>query len=238
MKALLFLIPAALIVVPFANAGTVTLPPARDNTIFASATGHLSNGAGPAVFAGNNSSSLTRRALLLFDIASYVPAGATVTGAELRVYVSSTPNETPHPINLHRALSGWGEGASSSGGGGGAPAQPGDATWIHTWFEDSLWTTPGGDFDETISASVTVADTGFYSLSGLGLVADVNAWLQGDNPEFGWFLLGNETEASTARRIDSRESADPVKRPTLILQTDTSTSIEIETWSGFKSRFR
>src|SRR6185503_18522040 len=63
----------------------------RDNTLFQSATGTLSNGAGPVFFAGD-AGLVPRRGLVRFDVAGPVPAGAIVIGAELSLNLSMAPN--------------------------------------------------------------------------------------------------------------------------------------------------
>ncbi len=57
--------------------------------------------------------------------------------------------------------------------GGGIASTIGDATWIHTSFDTSLWSSPGGDFLAIPSATVPVGSaTGVYTWSGAGLAAD------------------------------------------------------------------
>uniref|UniRef100_UPI0035B4BD31 DNRLRE domain-containing protein n=1 Tax=Promineifilum sp. TaxID=2664178 RepID=UPI0035B4BD31 len=107
---------------------TVTLAPLKDNTLYESATGALSNGAGQYLFAGQTANDLTRRAALAFDL-SGLPAGATVTAATLTLSMSKTiAGETP--VTLHALQKAWGEGASDALGeeGAGAAALTGDAT--------------------------------------------------------------------------------------------------------------
>ncbi|HSP56334.1 MAG TPA: hypothetical protein VLS25_12185, partial [Dehalococcoidia bacterium] len=168
------------------------LGPEKDSTLIESATGALSNGSGPAIFAGRTSAGLDsiRRALVDFDIASRVPPGSTVTMAVLTLNLSST-NTGPVPVHLHRVLADWGEGVSFASGGGGAAATPGDSTWIHRFYPDTFWAHAGGDFEPTPSAVALVDQLGPYSWGSTdGMVADVQAWL--DHPETanGWILLG------------------------------------------------
>ena len=55
-------------------------------------------------------------------------------------------------------LADWGEGTSVAPGeeGDGAPATTNDATWRHRFFDTIFWTTEGGDFSGTVSASQSV----------------------------------------------------------------------------------
>ena len=57
---------------------TVSMSPQKDNTIYSS-DGAVSNGQGISLFTGKTNGGVTHRALLKFNIASLVPAGATIT---------------------------------------------------------------------------------------------------------------------------------------------------------------
>ena len=120
-------------------------------------------------------------------------------------------------IELHRLLSDWGEGGSDASGeeGGGARATTGDATWLHTFFDTAMWANPGGDFSATVSASAPVGATSTYTWSSPQMGADVQAWLDQPASNFGWLLLGNESQDQTTKRFDSRENAVAGNRPRL-----------------------
>ncbi len=204
---------------PLAHADlSVTLAPVADTTLYQSPTGALGNGAGSAFFAGLNSQSAIRRGLIRFDLAASLPAGVTITNVEL-VLTNSAANLTTNSVRVHRALESWGEGASAagSGGGGGAPAQPGDATWLHRFSANSLWSLAGGAFDAVASAQISVAGPGVYTWSSAGLIADAQLFLDQPNLNAGWFLLGNESSANSAKRFASREEADVLARPRLVV---------------------
>lgn len=197
-----------------ARADTISLQASRDNTLFESMTGATSNGAGPNFFAGRNSQGVIRRGLLRFDL-SAIPAGSTITGVSLTLVASQTQGPATD-IGLHRTLADWGEGNSSSSGGQGAPSEPGDATWIHTFFSTSFWSTPGGDFVGAPSAVQSVSDPGTYTWhSTSALVADVQGWLDDPSSNFGWTLIGLESMSGTAKRFDSRENEVEANRPVL-----------------------
>ena len=212
--------------------------PVRDNTLFQDTDGDTSNGAGPAFFAGKNGQNLTRRALVAFDIAGEVPAGAAIDSVVLVLQVSSAPDTIPRRLALHRVLTDWGEGQSSSGGGAGAPAAPGDATWLHTFFPGQFWTNAGGDFDPTASAPEIVGDVGSYAWSGPGLTADVQSWLNLPGTNFGWLIQGEETGLRTVRRFDSRESDLPDNRPTLAIYFSTPIETRPTSWGNVKALYR
>src|SRR5439155_6942286 len=65
------------------DAATVTLGASKDNTMFQSTTGDISNGAGPHLFIGTNDQGNERRALVAFDLAGAIPAGSTINAATL-----------------------------------------------------------------------------------------------------------------------------------------------------------
>jgi hypothetical protein len=195
-------------------AGVLTIVPSADNTLFRDATGSLSDGAGPVLFAGTNGQGLGRRALLRFDLAG-LPAGATIDQVTLALDVSNAPNTTLRTFTLHRVTQDWGEGASNTTSGAGAPATDGDATWLHAFWPDRLWASAGGDFIAQSSASQEVGGVGFYSWTDPRMVADVRAWIADGSSNHGWLVLGDESALNTARRFESRESAVVEDRPTL-----------------------
>lgn len=202
---------------------TVSLSPIKDNTLYEDDTGSLSNGAGQHFFVGSVGSTglgLKRRGVIAFDIAGNVPAGATVTSAILALNMSRTNAAAgPQSISLHRLLYDWGEGPSSvftGNEGQGASAEDGDATWLHTFHADSTWTSAGGDFSSTVSASTSVDGVGSYSWgSTTQMVSDVQSWLDGSVGNYGWLLLGNESTSQTAKRFDTRENTNALYHPQL-----------------------
>jgi|GEM_PF-1582620 len=204
-----------------ARADVVSIPAAKDNTLYDSFSGDRSNGAGAHLFTGRTAELFNnrRRAVVAFDLTGVIPPESTLNSVSLRLFMSRTPTATATTTQLHRVLTDWGEGASDASGaeGTGAPAQPGDATWIHTFRPGSLWTDPGGDFQPAVSAAAAVGAVGFYTWSSDQMVDDVQFWI--DNPalNFGWLLLGNETAIRTARRFDSRENPLKAQQPELIV---------------------
>lgn len=204
-----------------AGAQTVTIGSDRDNTIYSPAS-NLSNGAGEHLFAGVSlHTSTTRRGLLRFDVAAAVPAGSTITRVDLRLYMSMT-NAAAFDIRLHRALADWGEGSSDApmGEGGGAPATPGDATWTLSFYPSTPWAAPGGDFSPVPSAITSVDQEGYYLWASTPeLLADVQGWLDARATNFGWFIVNaDELTQPTAKRFDSRQNADPLRRPRLTIR--------------------
>jgi hypothetical protein len=197
-----------------------TIGPTKDNTLYENATGSISNGSGEYFFAGKTGTGAIRRGLLVFDIAQTIPAGSRVTNATLTLHLSRAAAGAPESIELHALLADWGEGTSDAAAneGGGGAASPGDATWIHAFSDTVLWSSPGGDFSQTVSASQSVDGIGFYSWSGAGMIADVQSWLDNPQNNFGWILIGNESVAQTAKRFDTRENTDVSFRPELSVQ--------------------
>lgn len=191
-----------------AQANQVSIPAQLDTTLYAE-SGAESNGLGIAFFAGTNGQNQVRRGLIRFNVASVVPAGSTVNSVQLTLYMSKT-NGSSVDVRLHRVTAAWGEGTSNaaSGEGGGAPATAGDATWTQRVFPSTPWTTPGGDFVSTPSATLTIDGIGSYTWGSTpGLVADVQAFVDGSAPNHGWILINaDELSAPTAKRFWSRNS--------------------------------
>ena len=201
-----------------ADAASVTMTTTKDNTLYEDAAGAKSNGAGSYFFTGNTKDGFHRRAVIAFDL-SAVPAGSTITGVTLTLRASRVAQNVGETVSLRRLLANWGEGTSNADQqeGAGAASTPGDATWIHTFYNTAFWSTAGGDFSSAASAATTVGGTGQYSWSSAGMVADVQAWLDNPATNFGWIVMGNEGTAETAKRFDSKENTTVANRPSLTI---------------------
>ena len=200
----------------------VALTPFKDNTLYQSSVGNISNGSGQHIFVRTTGSSVIRRGVMAFDVAGAIPSGATITGVELTLNMSRT-TASAHPVELHLLTADWGEGASnaSSNEGAGAASAIGDATWVHRTFNAVRWQTPGGDFSSLVSAAIPVARNGPYTWGSTDeMVSDIQGWLDAPSTNFGWLLLGNESVARTAKRFDSKESPTAGNRPTLTITYD------------------
>src|SRR5213594_2531991 len=196
-----------------ASAAMISIFPNKDNTLYEynPAEGDLSNALGNHFFAGTTVFGEIRRGVLAFDIAGNIPPGSTIIAASLSMNMSRTIDGTARTTELHKLLADWGEGTSHAPGeeGSGAPATPNDATWRHRFYNTTFWTTQGGDFSPTVSASQSVGPVGQYMWSSAQMVADVQSWLDNPASNFGWLVLGDESTSPTAKRFDTRESASP-----------------------------
>lgn len=200
-----------------AAAETVTIEASRDATLIEDPDGAWSNGSGAFFFAGrtNQPQNGVRRALLYFDVAAVLPRNAIVESASLTLYMSPSNSEI-RALRLHRLLADWGEGPSSSSGGGGAPSEPGDATWLHTFYDQEFWAHSGGQFLGRASARREVGESDFYTWeSTRHTLQDVRLWSSAPQRNFGWVLIGDETARQTAKSFASREHPDATARPRL-----------------------
>ncbi len=206
------------------GAGTVVMLNAiRDNTLY-QYDPTVSNGSGPELFSGLTGVAGPRRALLAFDIAGNIPAGSTILNASLDLIVlQAGPVSGPADVStLHGVTGDWGEAGSGAGTGNnglGSPALAGDATWTDNFYLSSTWTTAGGDFVATASASVQTPTLGGVTFGPTaGLAADVADMLANPGSDFGWMLLTDELISRGARRWSSRETLTPAFRPTLTVE--------------------
>jgi len=194
--------------------------PQQDATIYAEQP--RANGAGLIVVGStmgkmeDGVETLFRRGLLAFDL-SDLPAEAVVEEATLTLRVARRGPTAPSisfDLRAHRLTASWGEGVVS-GGGPGAEAEAGDVTYTHRFHSDTPWTTPGGDF--LTEASATTVVNGSHerettvTLSGPGLVDDIQAWIADPSTNFGWILRGGETISfqGSLAHFYSREDTQP-----------------------------
>jgi hypothetical protein len=200
-----------------AFADTIVLQPSADTTLIDVAP---DNNLGAAEFfnAGTTGTGHKNRALLFYDLSSALPPGAIITSVQLSLSIVRQPNSgLQHSLfSLRRMFQPWGEGAQTYGEGGpglGSPAVTGEATWNHRFVGGAAWSQPGGvegtAYSSVLSSTELVGTIGDDVLfeSTPELVADIQAWLNGTAPNYGWMLM-TESEAidKTARSFASRES--------------------------------
>jgi hypothetical protein len=219
MKPLVTALLALTLSAPSASSSrTVTVVADRDATLVEDRSGELANGSGP-LFVGRTAQSedSRRRAVLRFDLRHALPPEAIVESVELALHVQ--PSNRRGTLTLHRLLADWSEGPTFSGGGAGRPAQPGDATWIHTSYPFDRWVRPGAQYVGRASATAAIDDSGPVSLAApRHMLEDVRLWQHARARNFGWVLIGDETQPQTAQSLSSREDPDPERRPRLIVR--------------------
>jgi hypothetical protein len=195
------------------RAATVALHPIADTTLH-SAFANNNFGDGSSFQAGGRRQGGVARALIRFDVAGSVPAGATITSVILTVTVTATPSGgVSSTFDLHPVLQSWGEGNNSDHQG--SPANAGEASWNNRFAPGTPWTTPGGTFSPVVSASRAVAGFGAYTFGSTAqLVSDVQSWLNIPASNFGWELISEaENTPTTIRRFGSLD--DVANAPTL-----------------------
>jgi hypothetical protein len=149
----------------------------------------------------------------------------------------SIPSRT---LSLYDVLQDWGEGTSGSptsttlvGAGPGYPRVAGDSTWDYAFFDPAdpntgKWTLSGtavhgGSFAAAASATSTFTSfaplNGPYTWSSAALVADVQSWVSGTSPNYGWLLKGDNLEgiATSFMAFWSRDGAAANSNPAVAL---------------------
>ena len=212
---------------------TDTFNPDKYNTICESESDNISNGAGSYFFAGNTLQGAAqngRRGLISFDLTS-IPTNATITDASLTLFLSRSISG-PNDVSLHRATSDWGQGTSDAPGqeGTGTTSTEGDASWFCSFSAGATgcqtsWTSVGGDFDGSASATQSVAGIGSYVWNSATLVSDVKNWINTPSSNLGWFLIGDESSSGTAKRFDVSAGTIPVLEVTYTTLSDEEFSL-------------
>jgi hypothetical protein len=208
----------ALLLLPTAGwPATAAISASRDNTIFEDRPANSAGGVA-GIFSGTNNVPSKRRGLIAFDIAANVPAGSTIIGVEMSMYLANQPNTNYQTIGLHRLNLDWGEGTAGAGNaavngtGNGFASTGNDATWNDRFAGTSSWPTPGasGSFNAVASATALVGgpiDNQQKWLSTPALISDLQGWLDNSAANFGWALVNaNETSNTTFKAFYSRQA--------------------------------
>ena len=205
-------LPFALVLSLSVHGQVDTLLPTQDNTLYESASGSLSNGAGPFFFSGVTNQGQLRRGLLHFDLQGLaMPLGSVIDSVHVKLWCDK--NSSVVDLSLHRADQLWGEGSSatSTQHGKETAATNGDATWTDAIFGATVpapWNTPGGDFSTSASATSSVAaNNASYTWSSAQLTSDVLDMMSNPNTNFGWLLKADdESVVGTAKRFNTKEN--------------------------------
>lgn len=206
---------------PQLHATTLSLTPIADAAIYEESSGATANGAGEFLLAGrtNQASQSRRRSLLQFDLGA-LPPDAIITAASLQLFLFQV-NTAPTDISLHRVTSPWTAGPSdpASNESAGLAAAIGDVTWQFSQFDQSVWSTPGGDANAEPSATVAIGTiSGFHTWTSPDLAADVAAWHATPDTNRGWLLRDAESTPQTAKRFASADHTDPLLHPRLVIE--------------------
>lgn len=246
---------AAAVLTSIARAEVVTINPSADATLH-EAFPDNNVGANDFIVAGTSGHALPNtqlartRALIKFDLAGRVPAGATITRVRVTVTVVFASSATGSIFALSKARGSWTEGRGI--GPGGQSAQVAEVTWTSRVAGSSNWQVAGAlganDVAQTESATTPVNSPGSYTFESAGLIADVQSWLAAPADNFGWVLWGQSATAQTGRQFASRE-ADAGKPILEITYTVPPAELRITgfsisdgqfnlTWTGGRAPFR
>lgn len=167
------------------------------------------------------------RALYTFDIAGAIPAGSTITSAQLILEVTRIPNNgyDVSDVGLHRMLRGWGEGDNNADKpSSAAPADLNESNWGYRFAgTSSTWGVPGGQegVDYLAGASVikqVLAVDGYEFGPTAALAQDLQFWLDNPGANFGWMAISQQENLQfTARRFGSREALPAYNVPRLLV---------------------
>ncbi|MCO5197204.1 MAG: DNRLRE domain-containing protein [Anaerolineae bacterium] len=123
-------------------------------------------------------SGVVKRALMQFDLASYVPSGAVIDDANL--VVTSRNSRSNHTVNLYRVTKLWAA----------------TATW------NTPWTSPGGDFDSGTSYGTLTPNATQQSVDVTPLVV---GWGDGTFSNYGIVLAPTGTDNGDAQWASSTD---------------------------------
>ncbi len=199
-------------IVSFAQSKTVTITGIKniqDTVLFSGDTGKNSNVTTElrAGMSGPNNPGI-HRSLIRFNLSS-IPSNAVISAVTVQLICTRIPKhaETVSVTQeFHRVISSWAISKKTSS------ATP---TWLFCSYPSLKWTTPGGDFVDTPSASVIVNKIGTVIWTSQNLTADVQGWVKKTFPNYGWILLGDEKVSRSVRNYGSSE--DTANSPTLYI---------------------
>lgn len=153
-------------------AAQVQINAQKDN--FMISTAPTTNFGSSPVMTAVHSATSEERTLVSFDLSS-IPIGSTVTSVEVEMMSLGANGAI---VTLHKVTNNWGEF---------------EASWNNRFIViPTPWATAGGDFVSTSSDSKTITGTGPKTFgSTIGMVQDVQSWVDSSSTNFGWLLKTN-----------------------------------------------
>lgn len=159
----------------------------------------------------------TDKGLIQFDLSPYM--GAEVTSATLRLYCVSEQSVINTFVSVRRGFTPWHEGSKNNA----VPSVGENATtWNHSNTNGSVgWSGSAGggngtDYSATATDQVTISvPSAYYDFN---VLSDVQGFVTGAFPNYGWWLLGDTSQLDTRKHFASSEHATEAFRPQLILQ--------------------
>ncbi len=226
MKKLIFVISVFCVVQLSAQITSSTVSVA-DNTIY-SYNVDYSNGAGNTMVTGCRDciNNRLRRALVKFSPSFECTGSVNIISAELSLWVKNIPTggylNDSVPVYIHLLTKDWGEESSVANRPGiGVQAEEGDATWEYNFYNSETWSNDGGDYLATASDFAYVHDDASppYELefTGSGIVSDVQGWTDGTYNNYGWIIIGDESQNYTGVPFYTKESNISIYHPRLII---------------------
>jgi hypothetical protein len=199
----------------------LNIPSTGDDTLF---QGGVNNSLGdPGIFVGTDSNTSFKDGLMAFDV-SAIPAGATVTGATLDLYIGMVAGSSgqnvvnsgaPRTISLYDESQAWGASTnevgstSFAGHGQGFAANPGDATWNDASFNSTpslavLWSTgfPANITGSSVALATTSGIPGtsnaLVQWSSAALATEIQNWINTPSSNNGLVVVNaNSTSAQS-----------------------------------------
>jgi hypothetical protein len=171
-----------------------------------------------------------RAGLIQFDLSS-IPSSATITSATLSLNNAATG--FTQNVAIQRMLKSWTEGIHNN-----VTATTGESTWTYQSYNGTSWSSAGAagsGTDRASSNSDTGSKTGtsgtWETWSASGIVSDVQNWVNGSNPNYGWRIIGDGSSSIVFWTSDY--TTDTTKRPKLaVTYTTASGPANIATING------
>jgi len=171
---------------------SLILSAAADTTLDQGSPG-TNNGGNSLMQTGADAGANHWRALVEFDL-SPIPAGATVTGATLRLYLDGSLGPQSLDHGAYQVTADW---------------QEMTATWDNTGG--------GGSFDPTaLSTTAVSTSTGWFEWSVPPAL--IHEWMDAVSPNYGLLLKYEGTKKNQQRKWASREGADSSLHPQLVIE--------------------
>lgn len=203
------IVAGTLLISNLAVAEVVTLAPSKDRTLYEDPAEARSDVAGEPLHVGLSEAGFARRSVLAFDLVGQVPPGSQIHSATLTLHASRT-RKGAQVVYLSTLQTSWAEDVAAAG--------EDDNSWTHRSPSGPAWAHPGGDYESPIVTACEVNNVGYYSWGPTArMMQTIQRWVDNPASNFGWILIGVDSQGAIAKQFDSRENPDPQTWPSLTI---------------------
>ncbi|QHW30460.1 DNRLRE domain-containing protein [Paenibacillus rhizovicinus] len=192
--------------------------------------GYYTSGQMPSYYIRDGGAGTTTNALIYFDLAGQIPAGATIDSATLSLYNTGNNAYIGGTVDLFRITDAnnkgmWVEGNTSTAfdkTGAGWLRRAGTGDTVTTGWTNTSGSTIMDSVNGTASGNMTFATSAGWT-SSTDIKSDIQAWANGSAVNQAWYMRVRSGTSINIQEVASNQYATAANRPKLTISYTTGT---------------